>query len=86
MKVIDIVPLARKKMKQRSIPEKWVCRTIDLPQQIVAGYQGRSVAHGRFRIQGKEKLLRVVFEETSEKYIVITAYLTSDIKRYWKEM
>ena len=30
-------------------------------------------------------LLRVVFEETDDSYVVITAYLTSDIKRYWKE-
>jgi len=30
-------------------------------------------------------LLRVVFEETEDKYVVITAYLTSDIKRYWKD-
>ena len=33
----------------------------------------------------REKLVRVVFEETEYKYIVITAYLTSDIKRYWKD-
>ena len=33
----------------------------------------------------REKLVRVVFEETEDKYIVITAYLTSDIKRYWKD-
>ena len=73
-------------MKQRGIPEKWVCETIDLPQQVVAGYRERSVAHKLFKIQGKEKLLRVVFEKTLAKYTVITAYLTSDIKRYWKEM
>ena len=39
----------------------------------------------RRRIRRREKLLRVVFEETEDKYIVITAYLTSDIKRYWKD-
>lgn len=30
------------------------------------------------------KLLRVVFAETPDKYVAITAYLTSDIKRYWR--
>jgi hypothetical protein len=43
------------------------------------------VAHQRHRIRRRERLLRVVFEETEHKYVVITAYLTSDIKRYWKE-
>jgi hypothetical protein len=40
---------------------------------------------GGSRLRLWEKLLRVVFEETSDKYTVITAYLTSDIKRYWKD-
>jgi hypothetical protein len=36
-------------------------------------------------IRRREMLLRVVFEETEDKYVVITAYLTSDIKRYWRD-
>jgi hypothetical protein len=43
------------------------------------------VAQQRRRVRRREKLLRVVFEETEGKYVVITAYLTSEIKRYWKE-
>jgi hypothetical protein len=85
MKEIEIIPLARKKMGRRGIPEKWVIQALTLPDQIVEGYGGRSVAHRRHGIRGKDRLLRVVFEETPEKYIVITAYLTSDVKRYWKE-
>jgi len=30
-------------------------------------------------------LLRVVCEEITDKYVVITAYLTSQIKKYWEE-
>lgn len=58
---------------------------LNTPEQIVEGYGGRQVAHRRHRIQGKDKLLRVVFEETLTTHIVITTYLTSDVKRYWKE-
>jgi len=36
-------------------------------------------------IRRRQKLLRVVFEDIQDKYVVITAYLTSDIKRYWKD-
>lgn len=29
--------------------------------------------------------LRDVYEEASDRRIVVTAYLTSDVERYWKE-
>jgi hypothetical protein len=85
MKEIEIIPLARKKMGRRGIPEQWVRKALISLDQVVEGYGGRSVAHRRHSIQGKERLLRVVYEETQQKYVVITAYLTSDVKRYWKE-
>ena len=85
MKKIEIIPLARKKMERRSVSDEWVFETVNSPEQIVEGYGGRNVAHRRYNVRGKPRLLRVVFEETPEKYIVITAYLTSAMKRYWKE-
>ena len=85
MKEIEIIPLAEKKMGQRGIQNDWVIRALTSPDQIVEGYGSRKVAHRRHTVRGKDKLLRIVFEETPEKYIVITAYLTSAIKRYWKE-
>ena len=85
MKEIEIIPLARRKMNRRGIPEAWIGDAIRNPDQVVEGHGNRSVAQRRRRIRRREMLLRVVFEETREKYVVITAYLTSDIKRYWKE-
>jgi len=85
MKEIEIIPLARSKMARRGIPEAWVGDALRYADQVVEGHGGRSVAQQRRRIRRREKLLRVVFEETEDKYIVITAYLTSDIKRYWKD-
>ena len=85
MKEIEIIPLAKKKMGCRSVPDEWVVETLNSPEQVVEGYGGRNVAHRRYIIRGKQRLLRVVFEETPEKYIVITAYLTTAVKRYWKE-
>ena len=72
-------------MKRRGITEKWVKETIDSPAQVVEGYGGRKVAHKIYMIENKEYLLRVVFEETEIQDIIITAYLTSQIDRYWKE-
>jgi hypothetical protein len=85
MKEIEVIPLARRKMERRGIPESWVDEVLRSADQVVEGHGGRLVAQQRRRIRRKEKLLRVVFEETQDKYVVITAYLTSDIKRYWKD-
>ncbi len=85
MKEIEIIPLAKRKMEKRGIPEAWVAEALRNADQIVEGHAGRSVAQQRRRIRRREKLLRVVFEETDDRYVVITAYLTSDIKRYWKD-
>ena len=85
MKEIEIIPLARKKMSRRGIPEGWVVDAVNAPDQTIEGYGGRTVAHRRHTVRGEERLLRVVFEERAEKYVVITAYLTSAVKRYWKE-
>ena len=85
MKEIEIIPLARKKIKKRGIPEAWVSEALRNADQVVEGHGGRSVAQQRRRIRRREKLLRVVFEDAEDKYVVITAYLTSDIKRYWKD-
>jgi hypothetical protein len=85
MKDIEIIPLAKRKMERRRIPEAWVSEALRNPDQVVTGHGGRSVAQQRRRVRRREMLLRVVFEETEDKYVVITAYLTSDIKRYWRD-
>jgi len=52
---------------------------------MVEGYGGRSVAQKKYIIGGKEYLLRVVYKEQEDLGVVITAYLTSQVMRYWKE-
>jgi hypothetical protein len=52
---------------------------------VLGGYGGRKVAHKKLFIDNKEYLLRVIYEETKEIYIVVTAYITSQTSRYWKE-
>lgn len=86
MTKIEIIPIARKKLKRRGIPEEWIKETIKSPTQIVDGYGGRKVAHRKYMIGKEEYLLRVVFEEKRGYYLVITGYLTSQIERYWKEI
>jgi hypothetical protein len=84
-KRVEIIPLDRKKMAQRGILETWVRETLAAPEQVVEGHGGRQVAHMRIMVAEKERLLRVVYEETETTLVVVTAYLTSAIARYWRE-
>lgn len=44
MKEIEIIPLARKKIEKRGIPEAWVSEALRNADQVVEGHGGRSVA------------------------------------------
>jgi len=44
MTEFEIIPLALKKMAQRNIPVEWIEQTLNLPDQVVEGYEGRQVA------------------------------------------
>jgi len=85
MKTIEIIPIAEKKSKRREIKREWIEEAITNPMQVVEGYGNRKVAQKKLIIGDKKYLLRVVYEETEEVYIIVTAYLTSQIDRYWKE-
>ena len=85
MKKIEIIPLAGKKAERRGISQEWIKETIRFPAQVVEGYGGRKVAHRKYMVQNKEYLLRVIYEESKESYEVVSAYLTTQIERYWME-
>ena len=84
MKKVEIIPIAKRKTSKRNIPENWIIETVNWPIEVVDGYGGRQVAHRKYIIDDKEYLLRVIFEKREDIYLVVTAYLISQIKRYWK--
>lgn len=81
---IKIIPIAERKLRKRGIASSWVEETVGSPEQVVPGFGGRKVAHKRYTIRGRRYLLRVVYEEKADIISVITAYLTSQVKRYWE--
>ena len=85
MTEFEIIPLALKKMAQRNIPVEWIEQTLNLPDQVVEGYEGQQVAQKTYRVSGKTMLLRVVFEATGDRKVVVTAYQTSQVERYWRK-
>lgn len=84
MTEFEIIPLALKKMTQRNIQLEWVKQTLNSPDQVVKGYEQRKVAQKLYNVGGKKMLLKVVFETTGATRVVVTAYLTSQIERYWR--
>ena len=81
---IKIIPPAAKKIKLRKISRGMLEETIKQPGQIVDGYGGRIVKQKIYNINNKKKLLRVICETKDGNIIVVTSYLTSQIKKYWR--
>lgn len=79
----EIIPLAQKKLKRRRIPAKWVEEALTTPDQVVFGYLDRKVFQKIYVVRDRNMLLRVIVEEVNDRLIVITAYLTSQVQRYW---
>ena len=81
---IKLIPLAAKKIKLRKITLDMLNEAIASPDQTVKGYGGRIVKQKIYNINNKDKLLRVVCEKEGKDNIVVTAYLTSQIKKYMR--
>jgi hypothetical protein len=85
MKEIQIIPIAQRKAEKRRIRKEWIEEAVLNPSQVVTGYGGRKVAQKKLSMGDREYLLRVVYEESREVCTVVTAYVTSQVTRYWKE-
>lgn len=82
---IEIIPIAVKKLQKRKIREELVIDAVMNPEQVVKGYGGREVAQKKIIIDKKQYLIRVVYERESDTITVVTAYVTSQVERYWKK-
>jgi len=87
MKPIRITPHAEERIVARKIDIELINRTIRQSDQIVPDEDNikRQIYQSVFSDEnGKQKLLRVVIEETEDELVVITIYATSQVKKYWK--
>jgi len=73
---------AEKEIKRRNISKSLIHDAFGNPDEEVKGYGGRKVKQKIHKIKGKEKLLRVIYEVHKGKGVIVTAYLTSQIKKY----
>jgi hypothetical protein len=81
-----IKPLALFQLRRRQISDAALRQLLQSPDQIIEDRNGRYIYQSRIRFtdSGKEYLIRVVVDLTSDPAEVVTAYRTSNIKKYWR--
>lgn len=77
-------PHAQEQMRDRNITAQEVDGVLQSPQQIVSGYQGRTVYQSLIVKEGRIMLLRVIVVLDTSPAIVVSVYPTTDAK-YWSQ-
>ena len=75
---------AKGQLKERGLSEEIVVETLLNPEQAFSQEPDVFVSQRRIKVKGKEDLLRVAFKRKGEILIVLTAYRTSKISKYWR--
>jgi len=72
---------------EREISMEAVEKAVADPERVVLGHSGRSVYMRRYFDRGlqTDMLLRVVVEHADGEAVVVTAYRTSQIRKYFPE-
>jgi hypothetical protein len=84
MPAIDFTDYSRMQMLERELSEDLVRQAFAEPDEIVMGDRDRKVVHKRLGPAFRNHLLRVVFEEADDRWLVITVYVTSKVEKYWR--
>lgn len=75
-------PHARHRMTERHITQKLVERVMREPDRVIQGSNQRKVAQKLVRWHNRDMLCRVVFEQESDRILVVTLYITSKRTKY----
>ena len=62
-----------------------VDRVLESPEQKSAVLDNINCYQSRVEISGKQYVLRVLVNDTVQPPVVVTAYRTSKIRKYWRE-
>jgi hypothetical protein len=75
----------REEIERRSIPLNLLRSVLESPQQVVSERGGKKAYQSQLDFGGgKILLLRAIVDETVDPPIVVTAYRTSKITKYWR--
>lgn len=75
---------ALQELQRRGLQQNMVESVLNNPQQIIAEKEGRKAYQSQVEFGGgKIYLIRVIVADNSDPAVVITAYRTSKITKYW---
>jgi hypothetical protein len=73
-------------MKRRGVPQEIADETLRNPEQIVLERSPRKAYQSRVDFgDGRVFLLRLIVDDTTQPAVVVTAYRTSKIRKYWRQ-
>ena len=83
---ISYLTHALERLSNREIEKDFVGNSVRHPDQAFED-ESRFVAHKKHfdRTKNKKYLYRIFYEKTKEEIIIVSAYKTSKIHKYWKE-
>jgi hypothetical protein len=67
------------------VTKELVIATVNAPEQLVPGSDTSLIAQSRLSHQGKTYLLRIAYQDYGTRRHLITVYVTSQVRRYWKK-
>lgn len=77
-------PHARREIGRRGIQESTIRQVLEAPGQRLSVRPGRDVLQPRVDIGGRPALVRVFVDVDRDSAVVVTAYRTSKIEKYWR--
>jgi hypothetical protein len=72
-------------LEERQIPRMLVERVLESPEQKTSVLDNINCYQSRVEISGKQYVVRVLVNDTVQPPVVVTAYRTSKIRKYWRE-
>ena len=78
---------AKDEIQRRNIPLNLLHSVLNNPQQIVSEKNNRKAYQSKVEFEaGKTFLLRAIVADDNEPAVVVTAYRTHKIHKYWKSL
>ena len=72
-------------MERRRLDRAQIERVLDSPGQIVAQRSGREAFRSKVHFDRHEYLVRAIVDRGLEPLVVVTAYRTRFIAKYWRQ-
>jgi len=83
--LVRFTPYSEARVRRRKLSMQLVEQVAEHPEQVLEE-NDRKVAQSRFvdPARGTEYMLRVVYETDGEDKLIVTAYKTSNVRKYWR--